>query len=119
MPMAAEHDLDAGTAQPTPAAEAYLRVLAELSCAAPRVVPVIRLAEGGAEQVPDAVGEGQAECSADDQPQDGAADAAAAQVSAEGPGQAQSDQDGGQRCAVSAPWPGAAGWPAEVARRRR
>ena len=66
--MAAEHDLDAGTAQPTPAAEAYLRVLAELSCAAPRVVPVIRLAEGGAEQVPDAVGEGQAECSADDQP---------------------------------------------------
>jgi hypothetical protein len=55
-----------------------------------------RLADGGAEQVPDAVGEGQAERSADDQPQDGAADAAAAQVGAEGTGQTESDQDDGK-----------------------
>src|SRR4029077_10279258 len=52
------------------------------------------LADGGAEQVPDAVGEGQAERSADDNSQNGAADVAAAQAGAEGTGQAQSDQDG-------------------------
>src|SRR5690242_203788 len=54
------------------------------------------LANGGAEQVPDAVGEGQAERSADDEPQDGAADAASAQTGAEGTGQTESDQDGGE-----------------------
>ena len=41
-------------------------------------VPAALLADGGAEQVPDAVGEGEAERSADDQPQDGAADVAPA-----------------------------------------
>jgi hypothetical protein len=55
-----------------------------------------RLADGGAEQVPDAVGEGQSERSADDYPQDGAADVAAAQAGAEGTGQTESDQDGGK-----------------------
>ena len=39
---------------------------------------VSALADGGAEQVPNAVGEGQAERSADDNPKDGAADVAAA-----------------------------------------
>jgi hypothetical protein len=52
------------------------------------------LADGGTEQAPDAVGEGQAERSADDNPRDGAADVAAAQAGAQGTGQAQSDQDG-------------------------
>ncbi len=37
-----------------------------------------RSADGGAEQVPDTVGKGQADRSADDHPQDGAADVAAA-----------------------------------------
>jgi hypothetical protein len=45
--------------------------------------------------VPDAVGEGQAERSADDYPQDGAA-AATSAAGAEGTGQAESDQDGGK-----------------------
>ena len=40
--------------------------------------PAAVLADSGAEQVPDTVGEGQAECPADDYPQDGAADVAAA-----------------------------------------
>ena len=41
-----------------------------------------QLADGSAEQVPDAVGEGQAERSADDDPQDGAADVAPPKVAA-------------------------------------
>ena len=54
------------------------------------------LADGGAEQVPDAVGEGQAEGSADDEPQDSAADVAATQSGAEGTGQTESNQDDGK-----------------------
>ena len=50
---------------------------------APSVVSV--LAESCAEQVPDAAGEGEAERSADDHPQDGAADVPPAQVGAEAP----------------------------------
>src|SRR5580693_1681060 len=52
-----------------------------------------RLADGSAEQVPDAVGEGQAERSADDYSQHGAADVTPPQAGAEGTGQAESDQD--------------------------
>jgi hypothetical protein len=47
--------------------------------------------------VPDAVGEGQAQGAADDHPQHGAADIAAANAGAEGTGQGQGDQDGGIR----------------------
>ncbi len=46
--------------------------------------------------MPDAVGEGQAKRPADDYPQDGAADIAAAHAGAEGTGQAESDHDGGK-----------------------
>ena len=45
-----------------------------------RLTLAIRLADGGAEQVPDAVGESQAERSAGDEPQDSSADAASAQA---------------------------------------
>src|ERR1700722_20778756 len=46
----------------------------------------LRLADGGAEQVPDPVGEGQAEGAPDDYPQHGAPDVAAADASTEGTG---------------------------------
>src|SRR5215469_11275820 len=52
--------------------------------------------DSGAEQVPDGVGKGQAECAAHDHAHDGAADVAAAQPGAEGAGQGQSDQDSGE-----------------------
>jgi hypothetical protein len=45
-----------------------------------RLTLAIRLADGGAEQVPDAAGESQAERSAGDEPQDSSADAASAQA---------------------------------------
>ena len=48
---------------------------------------------GGAEQMPDSVGEGQPERPADDNSQYGAADIAAADAGAEGAGQAESDED--------------------------
>jgi hypothetical protein len=44
------------------------------------------LADGGAEQVPDAVSKGQSECSADDNSQHRAADVAAADAGAQGTG---------------------------------
>ena len=66
-------------------------------------VTSIRLADGGAEQVPDAVGEGQAERPADHEPQDRTADAASAQAGAEGTGQGERDQSGiTTRCSSSA-----------------
>jgi predicted nucleic acid-binding Zn-ribbon protein len=52
----------------------------------PRLAPGTRLAsaDGGAEQVPDAVGEAEAERAADNDPQHRAKDVAAAQAGAEG-----------------------------------
>src|SRR5271154_1405235 len=54
------------------------------------------LVDSGAEQVPDAVGEGQADCPTDDHSQDGAADIAAADSGAESASQGESDQDRGE-----------------------
>ena len=54
------------------------------------------LANGRAEEVPNAVGEAQAEGAAHDHAEDGAADVAAAQPGAEGTGQGKSDQDAGE-----------------------
>jgi hypothetical protein len=51
------------------------------------------LADGGAEEVPDGVCEGEAESSSDDHPRDGAADVASAQPGAKGAGQGQREQD--------------------------
>ena len=48
---------------------------------------------GGAEQVPDSVSEGQPERTADNNSQYGAADIAAADAGTEGTGQAKSDED--------------------------
>jgi hypothetical protein len=47
--------------------------------------------------MPDAVGEGEPERAADDDPQDGAADVAAADAGAHGTGQAESDENGDER----------------------
>src|SRR5580693_273431 len=53
--------------------------------------------DGGPEQVPGAVGEGQAERPADNDPHDGAAHVAAAQAGAKGARQGERDQDGDER----------------------
>ena len=50
-------------------------------------------ADGCSKEVPDAVGEGEAERSSDDHPRDGTADVAGAEPGAEGAGQRQGDQD--------------------------
>lgn len=52
------------------------------------------LADGSAEQVPDAIGESQSKCPADNDSQHGAADVAAADAGAERAGQAQGDEHG-------------------------
>src|ERR1035438_8013077 len=52
---------------------------------------------GGAEQMPDPVSEGQPERPADNNPQYGAADIAAADAGTEGTGQAKSEEDSDKR----------------------
>jgi len=65
MPTRADTAVELGNDQPSPTQ---------------RLTLAIRLADGGAEQAPDAVGESQAERSAGDEPQDSSADAASAQA---------------------------------------
>jgi hypothetical protein len=50
-------------------------------------------AQGGAEQVADAVGDGEAECAADQDAEDRAAGVAGADAGTERPGEGQGDQD--------------------------
>ena len=65
--------------------------------------------------MPDAVGEGQAERSADDEPQDGAAEVAPAEAGAAGPVRPRAIRTAAKVTGTRA-GPGAAGWRAEAAR---